>query len=327
MTQTDSPSLENFRIIATILNAMHISLNIVIYATLNPPYMIELFDFLKIIFIKWHFRYFKSTEKVKEKLEDAKNAVKCLIHNHNERHLNEIPKDAVCTCHRPIDPEKLAIERQVSQNDSSSDCNYKCKECPTDQCVCEDIIEYSRELKQPMGDVISIKIQNNETLNDNKLKIFNENKEPITLMINESKSIKEKILSDLNNSEINGYNGGKRRNTDTVSTIFSSTNGTDNEFENATKFEKKPKWSLGRLIGFTTCECKLKVPYAKVNISITKSWDDLAQCTTGEIDRSSMNFLITRARHNSMPFILNTQLPKCPGNKCQSSNIASLICN
>lgn len=46
-------TLENFQLVATQLNALHISLNIVIYASLNPPYMVELFAVLQVIFCKF----------------------------------------------------------------------------------------------------------------------------------------------------------------------------------------------------------------------------------------------------------------------------------
>lgn len=45
-------TLETFQIVATLLNALHISLNIIVYASCNPPYMAELFVVLEILCLK-----------------------------------------------------------------------------------------------------------------------------------------------------------------------------------------------------------------------------------------------------------------------------------
>lgn len=46
-------TMETFQVVATQLNALHISLNIVVYASLNPPYLVELFAVLQVIFCKF----------------------------------------------------------------------------------------------------------------------------------------------------------------------------------------------------------------------------------------------------------------------------------
>lgn len=69
------------------MHALHISLNIAIYTSLNPPYIVELFDFLQIICSKCHWKVFSNNTVSNTSQKIISNSIEtniCIIHGVSE---------------------------------------------------------------------------------------------------------------------------------------------------------------------------------------------------------------------------------------------------
>lgn len=124
LSKSSSHALETFRIIATFLHALHISLNIAIYTSLNPPYIVELFDFLQIICSKCHWKVFSNNTVSNTSQKMISNSFEtniCIIHGISED--SSMSKKSfklsnartsnyrTCTC-PPTTTKKEMIERE-----------------------------------------------------------------------------------------------------------------------------------------------------------------------------------------------------------------------
>ncbi|XP_037032719.1 uncharacterized protein LOC119071773 isoform X2 [Bradysia coprophila] len=114
LSKSSSQALETFRIIATFLHALHISLNIAIYTSLNPPYIIELFDFLQIICSKCHWKVFSNNT--------GGNTSNKIISNSFETN--------ICIIHGVSVDESSMSKKSITVN-SARTSNYRICTCPS----------------------------------------------------------------------------------------------------------------------------------------------------------------------------------------------------